>query len=219
MINFKASNLLFKEDELCQEIKKAREKKKITLQKASADLKININYLKALEEGCFEKLPEGVYKKNFLRDYCHYLGLNYNDFLQIFLKKEEDTKEDPFSKKIIKNYKLIIFPKILKNILIVFVVFSCLMYLIFSLKEIVAPPFLSVSNPEDNLVLENNFINILGVSEPEAEVTINGELVMIDKEGGFSKKIDLSKGVNEIIIKSKKKYSRENIIIKRILVN
>ena len=150
-----------------------------------------------------------------------YLNLDYKDFSEIFNEPEQVDKKkyNPFSKKVVKDYKLIIFPKIVKNILIISVVAFCLLYLSLSLKGIVAPPFLEISNPEDNLVIENNFVNVLGVSEEEAEVSINGEIVMIDQEGAFFKKVDLSKGVNQIIIKSKKKYSRENIIIKQILAN
>jgi preprotein translocase subunit SecE len=218
---FQVTNIFTKEDEVAGELKRARENLKLSLQKASNDLKIKIEYLEALEQGDFDKLPKGVYRKNFLREYVLYLRLDYKDFEKTFAesKLKNKKKYNPFSKKVVKDYKLIIFPKLIKNFLIVLVVIICLMYLLFSLKEIIAPPFLEISNPEDNMVIDNSFINIVGISEAEAEVSINGKIVIIDKEGLFSKKVDLSKGINQIIIKAKKKYSQENIIIKQILVN
>ena len=59
---------------------------------------------------------------------------------------------------------------------------------------------------------------MIGQSETEAEVKINGELILMDEDGNFSKLINLKKGVNPLEISAKKKYSRENLIIRQVLV-
>ena len=50
------------------------------------------------------------------------------------------------------------------------------------------------------------------------EITINEEFVLINPDGSFSKEINLKNGLNAIVITAKKKYSRQNNIIRNILV-
>jgi hypothetical protein len=56
------------------------------------------------------------------------------------------------------------------------------------------------------------------LTEPEAEVMINGELVLTNTAGYFIKKINLKSGLNTISISAQKKYSRKNLVEKKILV-
>ncbi|RMH64156.1 MAG: helix-turn-helix domain-containing protein [Calditrichaeota bacterium] len=55
-----------------EELKAHREAKKITLQEISAESRIQIMYLEAIEAGAFEKIPE-VYDKLFFQSYLSYL--------------------------------------------------------------------------------------------------------------------------------------------------
>ena len=47
---------------------------------------------------------------------------------------------------------------------------------------------------------------------------INGETILNTSRGDFSTSINLKKGVNNIVIKAKKKYSGEALILRQILV-
>lgn len=221
MNEFKVNNIISDYDEVAEKLKSARQVKKISLAKAALDLKINQKYLKALEEGDFDQLPSGVYKKNFLKEYLIYLKIYNKDLLKIFEQTsgEPAKRKNPFAKNRIKEHRLVIFPKIIKNLTIFLVVALCLSYLLLSLKKIIMPPILEVSNPGDNIILKENFVNIIGRSEPEAQVVINDEAVMIDANGVFTLQVALSQGINKIVIKAKKKHSRENVIIKQVLVD
>jgi hypothetical protein len=66
---------------------------------------------------------------------------------------------------------------------------------------------------------ENNYVNVLGSVEVETQISINGDSVSLETDGSFIKKIDLKKGINTIIIKAKKKYSKEITIIKQVIKN
>jgi hypothetical protein len=59
---------------------------------------------------------------------------------------------------------------------------------------------------------------VVGETEAEAELKINGEMILSNNNGNFSQTINLKSGLNNIIISTKKKYSQENIIIKQVLV-
>lgn len=207
------------EESLGDILKQARLFKNIKIEDLSKKLGIQTNYLIALEEENFEGLPTGLYGRNYLKKYASYLGLDVNKMLDIW---DELTKNnglsDPFSQKIVKKNKFISFPKIVRNILISLAVLVCFLYLIFYFKKIIFPPSLEITQPSKNVLIDNNTITIMGHTDKEAEIKINGEIVLNNYDGDFSQTINLKEGLNNVIIRAKKKYSREKIITRQILV-
>jgi len=61
----------------------ARQEKKIELIKAFTDLKLNREYLQALESGDWSALPGRFYARGFLIQYASYLGVDIKDELAI----------------------------------------------------------------------------------------------------------------------------------------
>jgi len=200
-------------------LRQARLFKNLKIETIAKKLNIRAEYLIALEEERYDYLPAGLYGKNFLREYAIFLGLNPKEFLT-----DQQTKintnftDNPFSQPIIKKSKFLIFPRIIRNILIGLAVLVCFLYLIFYFKKIVFPPTLIITQPEKNLLIKENSLNVTGQTEKEAEVKINGELVLNNNNGSFSQTVNLKRGLNNIVIKAKKKYSREKTVIRQILV-
>ncbi len=206
-------------DGLGKKLQQARLLKGLKIETISQDLNIRIDYLLALEEEDFNNLPTGLYGSNYLKKYSDYLKLDSQEMLELWHNSTKLSKLDnPFSQKIIKKSKLIVFPKIVRNVLIGVAVLICFLYLIFYFQKIVFPPYLEISQPNKNLSITKNYITITGKTAKEASVTINGETVLNNHDGSFSQLVNLKKGLNEIIIRSRKKYSREKTIIRQILV-
>jgi|BEDMetMinimDraft_2_1075160.scaffolds.fasta_scaffold01501_2 transcriptional regulator with XRE-family HTH domain len=63
-------------------LKKAREDKNLSLEDVETATKIKREYLKALEQENFEKIPAPVYVRGYLRQYARYLGLNDDELVQ-----------------------------------------------------------------------------------------------------------------------------------------
>jgi len=61
-------------------------------------------------------------------------------------------------------------------------------------------------------------ITVDGQTEPEAEIKINDEIILNNHNGYFSQTINLKKGLNNIVITAKKKYSQEITVTRQILV-
>jgi len=221
-MSFTINKILLSLDIIGEELKKTRENKKISLEKASLETGINAKYLKALEEGNTEKLPKGVYGKSFLKEYSLFLGLDTDTLIEAYSdgneKKENEKNKNLFSKKIPKAHYFLSFPKIIKNTIIALALIICLTYLGYSLKNVFSPPELSIMNPNNNTTTADNFVNINGRTEPGAEVIINGEQILIESDGSFSKELGLKYGLNTIYITAQKKYSRKNEQIKTIMV-
>jgi len=207
------------EDSWGEELRRARNFKKISLEEASQKLKIRSEYLLALEAEDLDVLPAGLYAKNFLKRYSDFLEVDLSDRTNLWSNlKDESQGINPFSQKILKKSRLLIFPKIIKNTLIGLAVLICFLYLIFYFNKIIRPPKLILTQPDRNLLLQESFLIVTGKTEKEAEIKINGELILSDTNGNFSKLVDLKKGINTLEVSAKKKYSRKNIIIRQILV-
>ncbi|MFH1522827.1 MAG: helix-turn-helix domain-containing protein [Patescibacteria group bacterium] len=228
---FKKNKIFSEIDFIAEELRYARQAKKLSLQEISKKLNINYKYLNAFEKGDLGELPAGLYGKNFLKEYALFLGLNYEEILKIYegsilVNSTKSTKNtgkrrnrEIFSKQIIKGNKFLIAPKIVKGFFIVTLASICFIYLGICLNRIISPPELYIIGLQDNLVTSNNFVIVSGITEPEAQVIINGELILIDSADSFNKRVNLKSGINTITITAKKKYSREKIIKKQILVN
>lgn len=202
-----------------EKLRQARCYKNLKIEDIAKKINIRVEYLIALEEENFDKLPSGLYGKNFLKEYALFLGLKPRDILKSWGDKSiGGNREDPFSQKIVKKNKFIIFPKIIKNTLIIAAILICFLYLIFYFKKVIFSPELIITQPDKNLLITNNFITVSGQTEPEAEVKINREIVLNNHNGYFSQTVNLKKGLNNLVITAKKKYSQERTVTRQILV-
>ena len=64
------------------DLKSEREKKNISLEKIAADTRINLRYLRNIEEGNFSNLPGGVYNRAFIKAYCESINLDPQKILK-----------------------------------------------------------------------------------------------------------------------------------------
>lgn len=63
-----------------------------------------------------------------------------------------------------------------------------------------AKPTLTINQPQDNarIVGDTNTIIVTGTSDPDASVTINGRMALVEDEGSFTYSFTLSEGENTI---------------------
>lgn len=199
-------------------LRSSREDKKIKLEEAASHLRIKKEYLIALENDEYDKLPSGLYGKQFLKKYCQLLRLNYKKILADTPLHKEDADSNPFSQRILKPWKLLAFPKLFRNILLIILFFVFILYLLFYFKGLSSAPKLVIEYPDKNLVTRVNNLEIRGQTEPETEVIINGNSIISNEDGGFVYEIRLKSGLNNINIVAKKKYGREASAQRQILV-
>jgi len=219
---FKEEKILSDYESVISRLREARRAKNLKLTEIAKKLNIDNKYLRAIEAGEYEKLPAGVYGENFIKEYAIFLGFNYEEAVKAFRRDKISSKaygeENIFSQQVVRKYNFLVMPKIIRSAVIILIVLICFIYLGLYLKNIFSPPELYIYEPENNLSFTLNFIVVRGETEPESEVSINGELIFSDQDGFFSKRVDLKKGVNTIIIIAKKKYSREVMVTRQILV-
>lgn len=66
------------------ELRKERERKKVTLETLRAVTKVSVRHLQALEAGDFGELPGGVFRKGIVRSYVNALELDASAWLEKF---------------------------------------------------------------------------------------------------------------------------------------
>jgi len=75
-----------------------RVQKKLDLDRVSEDLRIRQDYLEAIEQGRFDLLPSGIYRRSFVKAYAEYLKLDAGHVLTMLDEQEQAqrkaTKED-----------------------------------------------------------------------------------------------------------------------------
>ena len=65
-------------------LKQTRKKKRISLKRAAKETKIHFQYLQALEEDNYQKLPSLTSAKGFLKNYAEFLGLSSIKIMALF---------------------------------------------------------------------------------------------------------------------------------------
>ena len=98
------------------------------------------------------------------------------------------------------------------------VVFIAMLYLGFKVEAIIRPPELFVTTPASDILVDGKYIEVQGITEEESVVTINGQDVLVNTDGSFSERINLSNGINEIVVTARKNHSKENTILRKVVV-
>ena len=132
MNDFVTSTIEDGQEYIASELKDGRKNLGLELREAAAKLNINYKYIEAMEAGAFSLLPKGLYGRNFLKEYALFLGLDADKLTKIYeeevLHSQSNTKTDPFSHKKPRTIFFLSVPKIIRNIIIIIIVFICLSY-------------------------------------------------------------------------------------------
>lgn len=204
-------------------LKKARIQKNITFEEAEKVLRIRKKFLQALEENAWDKLPALPYIKGFIKNYSNYLGLKSEEMIAIFRRQfslRDKTQVLPEGLANPLNDPLI---KITPQMMIGVVIFSFVLiffgYLLWQFKIYKSPPNLEVISPQEGEILTQEKIEIKGISDEDAVVSVNNVKIALNPKGGFSTAIRLVPGVNTISIESTSKYGKKKLINRTIQAN
>jgi len=75
-------------------LQKERRNRKISLKDIAGETRINIGYLKAIEEGRTKDLPQDPYLAVFLKSFCQQIGLDFQEVKKMFPKEAVPSVEE-----------------------------------------------------------------------------------------------------------------------------
>lgn len=177
----------------CDVLQKARLDKEVELVEISKKTKIPEKYLQAIESQDKSAFPQEPYCSLIVKDYANYLGLNGDYVLSLFYRDFEIKHKTTEPKK----YSVSITPQITFFIVSSFLVLAFISYLGLEYYKFNRPPPLKVEWPELSETME-----VSGITEPEANVRVNDDLVIVDSSGKFKTKVSLNSD-KKIIIEAK----------------
>ena len=144
-MNKMETDFMAKAQELGAELQKRRQTLGLEITFVADKTKITASYIQAIEEGKFELLPKGFYLKNFIRQYCNFLGASkqwssYTELFELQTEAEkllnENTNDVDFDKNLVQKDKYR--PINNKPVLVMVVLlFSCAIISFFSFKNII----------------------------------------------------------------------------------
>lgn len=163
-------------------LKNTRLDKEYDLSEISKKLKIPIKYLIAIENEEVENFPQEPYCSLIIKDYADYLGLNGQEILSFFRRDFEQKKKN----KSLKKNSFSFTPQFTFAVLLAIVIFSFIFYLTAEYIKFNRPPKLKINWPQN---ISGESIDIYGTTDPDSTIRINQDLIIVDAQGNFQKKI------------------------------
>ena len=205
-----------------QILKNARQEKRLTLSGVEKATKIRLAHLVALENDEYEKLPSVASAKGFIKNYAEFLGLSPSSVLAVFRRDfTQDEQRRIVSQTTLKPFdKPFLFwtPKL--TVILAATVFLILFfgYLGYQYLSLIRPPKLSLSAPLPEEKIEGQAVEVAGKADPDAVVTVNGELVSLSEEGEFRYQLKLIGGQNTIVVEAISKRGQKTEIARTVYV-
>lgn len=200
-------------------LKSVRNKKNLTLEQVEEETKVRVRYLEALEEGRYEVLPSSVYAIGFLVKYAEFLGINKDHLIEKF--SIERGKSYDHSKIMIERRihepLFSITPKFILVTGIVLALAGLLGYIFYNVHQFTSPPNLEISSPSIDQVFKEEKVEIVGKTDSDVTLMINGQNVPIDNLGNFHQEVKLHAGLNSFEIRSINGLKKENVKLIRVL--
>lgn len=179
-------------------LKNARQDKDLEISEVSKKLKIPGKYLEAIENEKKAFFPQEPYCSLIVKDYANFLGLNGEELLPIFRRDYSELIKE----KQVAAPKVFFTPQHTFKFGILFSVIIFIAYLFLEYVKFNRPPALKIDWPSDS-VTANSIIDISGTTDPESTVRINNDLIIVDTDGKFEKKFNVSSPEAKIVIESR----------------
>ena len=204
-------------------LKRMRANKDLSLEEISNATKIQVKYLRWLEEDHYKRLPAPVYVEGFLKSYARYMDEDDKKIIALF-RKEQDIRENILNKdtdlgplKPLQDTSIIISSKAIIIATICCVALISFAYLYRQAYFIFAPPMIEISTPFQDMEVSNQTIEISGKSSVGSQVSINGQSIFANTDGTFQESVQLSDGLNILKISSVNKMGKESEVIRNII--
>lgn len=201
-------------------LRDARLARKVSLEQAEAATKIRVKFLAGIESDDYSSLPSLSYAKGFVKNYSEYLGLDSTTVLAFFRRQTTDVtrtsllphREQPsLNKSLVQLTPSRFLASILIGLVLIFLGYLGLQY-----GKINSPPPLTLTSPANQLVVSDPRVDVLGSTDSDATVTVNGLSVLVRGDGKFFDQVQLDAGVNKITIVATSRFGKATTITREV---
>lgn len=182
--------------------------------------RIDVKYIRALEENDFSALPSATFTKGFVRNLAKALGKDPDEWVAL-LRRDYQAAAAPASPvSSPRRQPKFSFASLFQSqtALLLFGGLVFLSYLGFQYRAVITPPPLDIINPARNTVTISP-VTIEGKTVPGATVTINDDLkITPDSSGYFAAKLNLSPGQNDIKVSVVNRFGRSTTKVNPVTI-
>lgn len=179
-------------------LKQTREKKKLSLKEAEKHIKVRQKYITSIESDNWDIFTSKIYIEGILKNYARYLELDERKVIAFF-RREYEKKEDIRFKRRVHEGELSSDSRKTMRSMIAVIGFFVFVYVVFQFYLYLKPPSIQVTIPQTVVTKNTDRIKVSGSTEKESVLTINGERVYLNKNGGFEYVVPLQTQQNKII--------------------
>ncbi len=201
-------------------LREARLAKGITIEQAESVTRIRKKFLLAMETDNFASLPSVTYAKGFVKNYSSFLSLDSSVMLAFFRRQMEDRSSGSVMPKgmsePLNTPFFTLTPARFVVILIAGLIGLFLFYFFFQYKRLDRPPILVVDQPQNESIATEKKTDVIGSTDNDATVTVNGISVLVRQDGKFFDQVTLEPGVNTITIVATSRFGKSTTVIRKV---
>lgn len=194
-----------------QILQTAREAKKYDAADVARITKIRPQFIAIIESDDYRQLPSGTVARGFIRNYAEFLGLNASQVLAVFRRDFVENQQgqivprgmvEPVGKATFWTPRT----TLVVAVTLVFTLFGA--YLVYQYRLLTGPPPLDWVVPVDHQEVHESSVEVSGLTDPEATITVNDQAVALEKGGRFLFRLSLTPGDNTITITATSKFGK-----------
>lgn len=193
-------------------LREEREKNALLLEEFAKKTRIRTEYLVALENNEFDRLPAATFVKGYIKTYARELEFDHEPLLALLRRDYKESARGilvprEFLKPVIKKQPF--FTRISLLMLSAIVGFLALLgYVAFQWYNLQKPPELVVFSPKDGQVVSGEVV-VQGRTLEESLLTINGQPTVLQSDGSFEQVVSLEKqGVSTLSLEARDKQGK-----------
>ncbi len=195
-----------------QLLRETRLSQNLSLSEIARNIKIKKDYLQALENNDFNRLPPSTFIKGFLRKYAQYLGLNPDNAVAIFRRdfiqdEQGNIVPRPLTRSFSSSRRLFSF----STLAWLTAVLTFIGFLAFQLYQYYSLPKLKLFQPLEDEIYTSQ-ITVKGQTNPGNTVTINGQEVTVSQDGQFFLELNLPAGHQSLTIKATNPQGKSRLL-------
>lgn len=205
-------------DTIGEQLQRGRQALNLSVVQVADRTRIGSRFIQALEQGQYKELPGSVYVRKYVSELCQLYSLPFDRLSEQLAREMSVTqpKEVRLSPK--SSAKPLQIPNLFRWGAVGILVAVIGAYFTWEVVRLITPPQISVSEPSQDIVLDQLNLTVKGKTQPGAQVTINGEAADVDEQGNFEEQVALRPGLNRLSIAAQTKYSSQSIVVRQIVV-
>lgn len=208
---------------LKDDLRELRETRGLSVEDAAQVTKVLPSIIRAWERGEWLTCSaDKAYIERMVLAYAGYFGGRRSFFEKKLREELEELKTEPVRAKILamrpfQGFDVKWSARARVVAMLVVFVSGLGFYMVAQAKAIADPPTLEILSPKNGTKLDQPIVRVEGKTQPETSIFVNERQVSIREDGTFFADLDIPRGTTEILVRAKKRHSREAQALVRVV--